>query len=278
MTSYIKTFLAALALTTAYGAIPAFSQTHADNELAGASKPAAEKPAAQHEAHDHSGHDHNAHKNAAPMMMPDIDHVFTEAPDDHVIGSATAPITMIVYASVTCPHCGQWFTSEWPTFKKEQIDTGNVRFIMREYPTPPAQLAMAGFYIINCAPEDEYFTHLVTQMQSQQTVFQAIEDRKVRQVYDSFALKARLSSPQAMSACFDDETIQSRIERSLIRAQATDIKGVPAFVINGKLAEGDLSAAGLAAMIEQTLSGGVSAPNGPAEPGQDITPYESKPE
>jgi len=78
------------------------------------------------------GHDHS-HETKAPKK--DVPFALTEAPDDHVLGSETAPITMIVWASVTCPHCSDWFTNEWPSIKKELIEPGKMRFVFRELPS-----------------------------------------------------------------------------------------------------------------------------------------------
>ena len=54
--------------------------------------------------------------------------------DDIPLGSPTAPVTVIEYASMTCPHCAAFENTVFPKLKEKYIDTGNVRFIMREYP------------------------------------------------------------------------------------------------------------------------------------------------
>src|SRR5690606_9095380 len=68
---------------------------------------------------------------------------------DVALGKADAPVTIIEYASVTCSHCATFHASTFPTLKEKYIDTGKVRFILREFPLDP--LATAGFMLARCA-------------------------------------------------------------------------------------------------------------------------------
>jgi protein-disulfide isomerase len=76
------------------------------------------------------------------------------ADGDIVLGSAGAPITIIEYASMTCGACALFSTSEFPTLKRDYIDTGKVRFIFREYPLDT--LDSAAFMLARCAGRDKY--------------------------------------------------------------------------------------------------------------------------
>ncbi len=69
-------------------------------------------------------------------------------------------MTVIEYASVTCPHCGRFNNDVLPAFKAKYVDTGKVYYIFREFPTDPAQLSGAGFLVARCAPPDRYFAVL----------------------------------------------------------------------------------------------------------------------
>src|ERR1700688_3146662 len=70
-------------------------------------------------------------------------------------GSVEAPVTIIEYASMTCSHCAGFAVTTYPELKKRYIDTGKVRYIMREFPLDP--LAAAGFMLARCAGEGKYF-------------------------------------------------------------------------------------------------------------------------
>ena len=79
---------------------------------------------------------------------------------DVMIGSDKAPVTVIEYASMTCPHCAHFSETTFPELKKRYIDTGKVRFLFREFPLD--QLAAAGFVLARCAGPDKYFPLIET--------------------------------------------------------------------------------------------------------------------
>ena len=74
---------------------------------------------------------------------------------DMVLGDEQAPVTIIEYASMTCPHCAHFHETTYPDLKKKYIDTGKVRFIFREFPLD--QLAAAAFMLARCGGKDKYF-------------------------------------------------------------------------------------------------------------------------
>src|SRR6202163_3599537 len=84
---------------------------------------------------------------------------------DESLGSANAPVTIIEYASMTCPHCAHFHETTFPELKKKYIDTGKVRFIFREFPLD--QLAAAGAMLARCAGKDKYFPMVETLFQKQ---------------------------------------------------------------------------------------------------------------
>src|ERR1700719_2714388 len=79
---------------------------------------------------------------------------------DESLGSANAPVTIIEYASMTCPHCAHFHETTFPELKKKYIDTGKVRYIFREFPLD--QLAAAGSMLARCAGPDKYFPLIET--------------------------------------------------------------------------------------------------------------------
>jgi len=163
-----------------------------------------------------------------------VSHVFTIAPDDHMVGDTNAPSTLIVYASVTCQHCSNWFNNKWPAIKTDFVETGKVNVVMREFPTGPAQVAMTGFLLANCAPEGEFMSHIEYQMKIQKELFKRLEAGDGKAAYEEMGAKAGLNTEEEMTACFKTESAFNHIVASMDRAQAAKIEGVPAFYINGE--------------------------------------------
>lgn len=202
----------------------------------------------------HAGHDHEN----ASSPAKDIPFALTEAPDDHVIGSENAPITMIVWASVTCPHCGDWFTNEWPSIKKELIETEKMRFVFRPLPTAPAQLSMIGFMMAECAPADDYFKLVEYQMENQKMIFEQAQKGEARAEYDKIGKLAGLNTQEEIQACLQDKDKLKNIHTSSDRANGAAVGGVPAFYINGTPYEGRQDGEALTKLISNMYEKGLS--------------------
>ena len=78
-----------------------------------------------------------------------------------------AKVTVVEYASVTCGHCAVWNEEVWPEIKTKYVDNNKIRFVFREFPTPPQDIAVAGFLIARCAGEERYFDVVHTLLASQ---------------------------------------------------------------------------------------------------------------
>jgi protein-disulfide isomerase len=93
---------------------------------------------------------------AAPSFAVDLTGL-NDAPafGEMVLGPDTAKVTVIEYASATCPHCAAFYNETFITLKKEYIDTGKIKFVFREFPHQDA--ALAAFMVARCAPKEKYF-------------------------------------------------------------------------------------------------------------------------
>jgi len=221
--------------------------------------PKGDEAASSGETEDHSGHDHDHdHGPVADIEMKDVEFALTEAPDDHVLGDDKAPITMIVYASVTCSHCSDWFTNQWPALKKDLVDSGDIRFVLRELPTAPAQMSMVGFMMAECAPEEDYFDVVQYQMENQLKMFKQAEIGKAREEYDKVGKLAGLEDRDAVRACLEDREKLKHIHLNGERATAAKVQGVPAFYINGDTYKGDQSAEALTKLVLEMSEKGLS--------------------
>ena len=140
-----------------------------------------------------------------------------EAKGDMALGAgADAKVTVVEYASVTCGHCAVWNEEVWPEFKTKYVDTKKVRYVFREFPTPPQDIAVAGFLIARCAGEDKYFDVMHDIMASQKEwAAAAVRNRVVRggtPACHSFWL--------AMMSCMTSKYLSSPAQRA-IRKPAT---------------------------------------------------------
>jgi protein-disulfide isomerase len=165
------------------------------------------------------------------------------------LGDAQAPVTIIEYASMTCPHCAHFSTTTFPELKKRYIDTGKVRFIFREFPLD--QLAAAGFILARCAGPDKYFPLI-------ETLFASQRDWVVQRPLPPLVAIAKQAglTQEAFEACLANQQLLEGIEK--VRSEASEKFGVqstPTFFINGKLLSGDLSIEDMEKQITPYLKG-----------------------
>ena len=159
--------------------------------------------------------------------------------DDMTLGDPNAPVKMVEYASASCTVCATFNTEVVPTFKEKYIDTGKVHYTLKEFLTPPNELAAAAFLTARCAGKERYFTVLDAVFRSQQEIFQTGD---MRGVLLRIAQSAGLTEAQ-FNACITDEealkALNSRVERAIKQDRIT---GTPAFFINGKsVGSGEIS-------------------------------------
>jgi protein-disulfide isomerase len=152
-------------------------------------------------------------------------------------GSETAPLTIIEFASVACGHCATFHEQVYPTLKENYVDTGQVRFIMREMITGSPQLSVAGFTLARCVAEDRYFDAIDLLFQQQSSIFRATQNPNgARSQYVAIAGALGLSEAD-LQTCLSDESIAQGIVDSHERAAAAGVDGTPRFVFNGRLLE-----------------------------------------
>jgi protein-disulfide isomerase len=170
------------------------------------------------------------------------------------MGSATAPVTIIEYASMTCPHCAHFAETTFPELKKRYIDTGKVHFIFREFPLDP--LAAAGFMLARCAAKDggadKYFA-MIDVLFHQQTKWAV---QKPIPPLLEIAKQAGFTE-KSFEECLSNQSLLDGIEK--VRNQAADKLGVnstPTFFINGKVERGSMSIEEMAKLIDPYLKSG----------------------
>jgi protein-disulfide isomerase len=166
---------------------------------------------------------------------------------DKVLGSDTATVTIVEYASVTCPHCASFHQQTYPALKSKYIDTGKVKLIFREFPTQPAPVAIAGFMLARCA-EDRYYPMLDAIFSQQQSWSQ--------DPYNGFLRIARQAgfTQEKFEACLKDQKLAEQIQGVAQRGnEQFKVESTPTFFINGKKYVGALSIGDLDKILEPLL-------------------------
>jgi protein-disulfide isomerase len=156
---------------------------------------------------------------------------------DRILGNANAPVTIIEYASMTCPHCQHFHTTTFPELKAKYIDTGKVRFIFREYPLDG--LAAVASMIARCAPEDQFYP-LVSLMFEHQKDWAYVDDGKpLDHLYD--LVKQTGFTQESFKACWQNQKTLDGVTFSRNRAsEKFGVNGTPTFFINGVKKSGDI--------------------------------------
>ncbi len=158
-----------------------------------------------------------------------------EAPamGEMALGQDDAPVTIIEYASATCPHCANFHEGPFKKIKSEFIDTGKVRFIFREFPFD--DLALAAFMLARCAPKEKYFPMLDVLFEQQGTWTRNNPKGELFKI-------AKLAgfTEESFEACLKNEEIAKGI--LAIREKAGTSYGIdstPTFFINGEKLQGN---------------------------------------
>jgi protein-disulfide isomerase len=156
------------------------------------------------------------------------------APTDMVLGDPNAKVTLIEYASVTCPHCAAFNEAVMPAIKEKYIATGKVRLVFREFPTAPANFSLLGSVLARCAAEkkgpEAYFMITDALFRSQQTW---IKDNPKAELVKIVAQGGM--DEAAMDACLERKDFVEIINNNAKGGMDEyDITGTPQFILDGE--------------------------------------------
>jgi protein-disulfide isomerase len=179
---------------------------------------------------------------AVGLFAPAFAAVAPTTPDDMSLGNPKARVTVVEYASASCPHCARFNNEVFPAFKAKYIDSGKVHYVFREFLTPPAEVAAASFLVARCAGKDKYFSVLDTIFRGQAEMYKSGD---VKGALMKAAGGAGMTEA-AFEACLQDQAAADALEARVERyAKQDGIAVTPTFVINGKKIEGAASLAEL---------------------------------
>ena len=174
---------------------------------------------------------------------------------DHVRGSDTAPVTVIEYASPTCPHCATFANDVLPSFVEAYVDTGKVRLITR--PFVRNVLDAAVFMLAEAAGPTNYHNVVATYFKTQMTWATSQTPRDA--ILD--IAKQLGFTQETFDAALTNQDLFTGMEA--LREQALNefgLAGTPTFYVNGKTLVGDKTLEELAAEIDPLVPADFVAP------------------
>jgi len=159
------------------------------------------------------------------------------ATGDMVLGRSDAPLTLIEYASMTCPHCAQFHAEDLPTLKSGYIDTGKLRVVFREFPLDG--FALRGAMLARCAGPERFFSFVDVLFKSQRAW--AAKPKDGADPLSELQKLAKLGGigEEQFKSCMADQALADEITaRRLDGEKIHQIRATPGFVLNGKTLEG----------------------------------------
>lgn len=154
---------------------------------------------------------------------------------DMVLGSVDAPVTIVEYASLTCPACANFHETIFPTIKEKFVDTGKVRFVFREFPTPPVEFSLIGSVMARCAADKggsaAYFLIAGSLFKTQRDWIYG-EDPKAQLL--KIAAQTGMDEA-AFDACLRRQELVDAINaETKIASETLNVTGTPSFFLDGE--------------------------------------------
>ena len=146
-------------------------------------------------------------------------------------GRADAPITIIEFTDYQCPYCRRFQAEAWPRLKRKYVDSGKVRFIVRDMPLEFHSAARPAAEVAHCAAEQGKFWPMHEALLRNST---QLNDTYVIELAREMGLDVL-----RLRACAMEDRYEGAIARNAAEAAALGIHGTPTFVI-GRAAEGEL--------------------------------------
>lgn len=164
------------------------------------------------------------------------------------LGRADAPVTIIKYASLTCPYCRQFQIETFPKLKREFIDTGKVRLILREFPIGFA--SGAATIALRCAPPEKYFALYELYLRQQRRW--VAQEVRLDAIY---AVAAQTGMTRAQfDSCRQNQGMIAGLKWIKDRGRQLGVIGTPNFFVNGKLVKSVLTMPEIRKMVQAELA------------------------
>ncbi|MEM7459307.1 MAG: thioredoxin domain-containing protein [Pseudomonadota bacterium] len=175
---------------------------------------------------------------------------------DIALGADDAPITMVEYASWTCPACLQFHSDVVPMLKADYVEAGHVKFVFREFPTAPTNISVAGFAVARCAGEDRYYDVIDDLFAAQTNILNLARsggdiESALRTLATSYGIEG-----DGFTACLSNQDVTYAIGESVMKGDSQGVNSTPTVFINGEKLQGYdwRSADGMKALLDSKLN------------------------
>lgn len=170
---------------------------------------------------------------------------------DDIMGDANAPVTIIEYASMTCPHCRSFHENILPAIKTKYIDTGKVKLILRPFPFDGDKRGLAAFLLAKCAPNDNYYA-MVDALFSTQSTWANPKVNPVPELQRMSKLAGM--TDESFKACLSRQDLIDNLIATRDKAvKDFGVTSTPTLFINDQKFSGDLTVEGFEKAIAAAL-------------------------
>lgn len=184
------------------------------------------------------------------LANPSLEEVLKSGPlPEFSLGRPDAPVVMVKYMSLTCPHCRRFMAETFPALKREYIDTGKVRLVIREFPI--GKTSGNATIALRCAPMSEYLTLYRKFLEQQPTwVSQEVRPEAILKVASQVGV-----TPSQYDACVKDQSMIAGLNAVKERGRQLGIIGTPNFFIGNRLVKSVVGMAEIRVMVDAALGG-----------------------
>lgn len=186
---------------------------------------------------------------------PTLQEVLAPDPDiaEMALGRADAPVTIIKYMSLTCPYCRAFHRDVFPQLKREYIDTGKVRFVLRDFPI--GKTSGTATIALRCARPEQYFS-LYGKLLDQQASWVSQEVR-LDPIF-AVAQQVGMTRPE-FDSCMQNQAMIDALKRMKDRGRTLGIIGTPNFFIQNQRVKSTLTMADIRSKVDPLLNGSPAA-------------------
>jgi len=139
-----------------------------------------------------------------------------------ILGDLKAPITLIEFTDYECPFCKKFYKKTLPELKKQYIDTGKVRLVVRDFPLPFHKNARSAANAAHCAGEQDKFWPMHDALYENKNLN--------REGIKTYATKMGLKL-KPFESCLDAKRYKKHIDNDVKEAQMAGVRGTPAFIL-----------------------------------------------